>query len=309
MRKMTGILLLLLTSTCGLGIAQDENSATAKQPNAKLTPDLEAIRAGSEAFVAAFNKQDAKAVAALWVEDGEYIDDSGHAFVGREAIEKGYAEFFAATPHAKLEIVIDSLRSLSTDAAIEDGHTFVALTPEGSQVVGKYTAVHVKTGGKWLMASVRDTRIETASARQSIADLEFLIGTWLAEEYGTKSESVCQWVADKSFVQRTYTTTYLDGTQTSGVQMIGWNPEGGNVQSWDFSPDGGHAVGVWSPSEDGWTSEIRGVRGDGTPTASVNLLKRLDDNAYVWQSVGRNVGGIALPDTNEVVLKRQSASH
>ena len=35
--------------------------------------DLAAIRAESRAFVAAFNKRDAKAIAALWTVDGEYV--------------------------------------------------------------------------------------------------------------------------------------------------------------------------------------------------------------------------------------------
>ena len=81
------------------------------------------------------------------------------------------------------------------------------------------------------------------------------------------------------------------------------------MQSWDFSPGGGHAVGVWTPTEDGWMSEIRGYSSDGTPTTSVNLLKRLDDNAYVWQSIQRTAGDVALPDTNEVILKRQPTHH
>ena len=53
---------------------------------------------------------------------------------------------------------------------------------------------------------------------------------------------------------------------------------------------------------------MRGTTGDGTPTTSVNQLRRLDDNAYVWQSVQRTVGGMTLPDTDEVVWKRQPAS-
>jgi hypothetical protein len=61
---------------------------------------------------------------------------------------------------------------------------------------------------------------------------------------------------------------------------------------------------VWSPRAGGWSAEIRGVTGDGTPTAAVNLLTRLDDNAYVWQSVQRTAGETSLPDTDEVVIKR-----
>ncbi len=308
--KMIRMLFVLLTAThANLVLAQETipSGATQEKPSelGTLSPDLEAIRAGSEAFVAAFNAKDAKAVAALWIEDGEYTDDSGRSFVGREAIEKGYAAFFADNTSATIRIEIDSLRSLGSSNAIEDGRSLVEFTPGGSQVLSTYTAVHVKVDGKWLMASVRDFRVATSSAQDSVSDLEFLIGTWVAEEFGNRSESVCRWVAEKSFVERTYTTTFRDGTQTSGVQIIGWNPEAGHLQSWDFSPGGGHAVGVLTPVEDGWRSEVRGYGSDGTPTTSVNLLKRLDENAYVWQSLQRTAGDVALPDTGEVILKRQ----
>ncbi|MHB8971139.1 MAG: hypothetical protein ACYC3X_17355 [Pirellulaceae bacterium] len=38
---------------------------------------------------------------------------------------------------------------------------------------------------------------------------------------------------------------------------------------------------------------------------AINVLTRLDDNAYTWQSVRRTAGGMTLPDTDEVVLKRR----
>ena len=135
-----------------------------------------------------------------------------------------------------------------------------------------------------------------------------MIGTWIAEEHGNKVESVCRWIANKSFVERKYTMTHVDGAKTSGVQIIGWNPQDGHVQSWNFSSDGGHAVGAWSPIQDGWSAEIRGVTGDGIVTTSINTLKRLDDNAYVWQSVQRTAGEVELQDTDEVVLKRHSSN-
>ncbi len=269
--------------------------------------DLAAIRATSQAFVAAFNKGDAKEVAALWTEDGDYIDDAGRSYAGRDAVEKGYAAHFAENPNTQIRIVIDSLRLLSDTAAIEDGRAVVEPPPAGAPAIGKYTVVHVKIGGKWLMSTVRETRLETPSAYRNVADLEWLIGVWTAEEQGAKTESVCRWVANKSFVERTYTVTQADGATASGVQLIGFNPQEGCVQSWNFSSDGGHAVGVWSPRAGGWAAEIRGVTGDGAPTTAVNLLTRLDDNAYVWQSVQRTAGGTPLADTDEVVLKRRPA--
>lgn len=224
--------------------AQEQSSSGSEGVVSQETSDsdLAAIRAESQAFVAAFNKHDAPAIAALWTEDAEYIDDTGRHFVGRDAIEKGYASFFADSPSVTLRVVIDSIRLLSETTAIEDGRAVADPPPGGAPGISKHTAVHTKVDGKWLMGSVRDTWIETPSAYHNVADLEWLIGTWTAEEHGVKTESVCSWLANKSFVERKYTITHVDGTKTSGVQLIGWNPQDGHVQSWNFSPDGGHVV-------------------------------------------------------------------
>ncbi len=216
--------------------------------------------------------------------------------------------FFAENPDVRLRVVIDSLRLLNDLTAIEDGRTMVDPPPLGAPGMGKYTAIHVKVDGKWLISTVRESWIETPSTYKNVADLEWLVGTWVGEQHGAKSESVCRWVANKSFVERKYQVTQTDGTTTSGVQLIGWNPELGRVQSWNFSSDGGHAVGVWSPRENGWSAEMRGTTGAGLPTTAINLLTRLDDNAYVWQSIQRTLDGRPLPDTDEVVLKRRRAA-
>lgn len=279
--------------------------ASAAKQTQQLSPDIVAIQASAESFVTAFNKHDAHAIAALWTEGGEYVDDTGHTSSGRAEIEKSYQEFFAATPDAKIQITIDSVRLLTRDTAIEDGQAAVESASGDSELPTKYTVVHAKVDGKWLMASVRDVVTEVPVALTSAADLEWLIGTWSGEEQGVKTESVCTWVVEGRFIERKYTTTQLDGTKSTGMQLIGWNPQGKHVQSWSFSPEGGHAVGNWTPQQDGWAAQMHGTTGEGILTTSVNQLRRLDDNAYVWQSIQRTAGGIAIPDTEEVVLKRQ----
>ena len=266
--------------------------------------DLAAIRESSKAFVAAFDKGDAKAIAALWTDDGEFTDDSGKTFSGRAAIEKEYAAFFADHPGLKLKLTIDSLKKVSPDTVIEDGRATLDPAPPGPPAVSKYMAIHVRRSGQWRMSTVRDTRIETPSGYRRVEDLEWLIGKWTAEERGAKTESICRWVANKSFVERRFTTTQPGGATTSGVQLIGWYPEAGQMQSWTFNSDGGHAVGVWSPRTGGWSAEVRGVSGDGALTTAVNLLTKLDDGAYTWQSIHRTAGGQPLADTEEVVLRR-----
>lgn len=284
--------------------AQLEPAAQEDEPTTSQSPERAAIQIQSDAFVKAFNDHDAPAMAALWTEDAQFITDSGAVYDGREAIEKAYAQYFANHPDAKIQVVIDAVRQVGEGVAIEDGRAIVSPPPQGAAGVSKYTAVHVKVDGQWRMASVRDSWTEASPTRASTADLEFLIGDWTAEERGVRMHSVFRWVADGNFVARTYTTTQLDGSQTSGLQLIGWNPAEGRMQSWMFSPDGGHAVGHWSVTPTGWVAETRGVTGNGTATSSLNQLSRLDDNAYVWQSIQRTAGGTALPDTGEIVIKR-----
>ena len=298
-RDCKPLLMLALLSTVALSLSGEAVGEDAA---------LSEVRATCETFIAAFNKGDAKAVAELWTEKGEYVDEAGQVYSGREAIEKAYATFFSEHKGAKIEVKIDSLRLVSDGVAIEEGHAEVEPTPAGAPGSTKYVAVHNKVGDNWLMASVRDTFVPKPSNYQSIADLEWLIGTWVAEEHGSKMVSVSRWVADKSFVERKYTTTHHDGTKQSGVQIIGYNPQTKAVQSWNFSPGGGHAVGLWGPIDSGWRATMHGVAGDGTVTTSINVLTRLDDNAYSWKSIERTAGDVALPDSDEVVVKRQTSS-
>lgn len=274
-------------------------------PKVEEDPELTAIRKTVTEFSEAFNSQDAKRVAALWTKDGEYSSGTGELIVGQPAIESDYKAFFESHPNLKIRVQIDSLRLLGSTTAIEDGRTFLEPTLPGAPPFARYTAIHVKEGSTWKMASVRELPVAIPAARRQIADLDWLVGKWVAEEHGSVSESTFEWAADKNFLKRTYTITHHDKTKTSGIQIIGYSPSSGQIQSWSFSSDGSIAIGVWTPEENGWAASVRGITIDGTETFAVNLLTRLDDNAQCWQSIGRRIGDVALPDTPEVILKRQ----
>ena len=309
--RMTCYALLLGIATCSSTYSQ--TPATAPSP-ANASDDkpgsdaiADAIRLEGVAFAAAFNKEDAKAVAAFWTEDGEYIDEGGQAYVGREAIEAFYNAVFAASD-AKLQLMTDSVRTLSDSACLEDGRAIVEPVAGGAAIVSSYTAVHVKVADKWLMASVRESGTVDSTASNDLADLDWLIGDWTAEENGVRSDSKCRWIVNNRFVERSYTTTQVDGTTTTGLQIIGWNPQSNHVQSWNFTADGGHAIGIWSATDGGWLAKVTGTTGSNDSTSAVNVLRRLDDNAYVWQSIDRTVGDTRLPDTDEVVIRRKTSS-
>jgi hypothetical protein len=78
--------------------AQDKAPAAAKADAKDESPDLAAVRKTADEFAKAFNKGDAKAVAAFWTKEGEYVGPDGEVIRGREALEKQYTEFFKTHP-------------------------------------------------------------------------------------------------------------------------------------------------------------------------------------------------------------------
>lgn len=318
--RVGSVFVLIFTSALSVALvfAQDAEPASgkrkgeARRKKAEAVPavaaneseELQAIRQSSQEFVVAFNKGDAKAVAALWTPTGEYVDDSGRVFAGRAAIEGEYARFFKEHPGHKIKLAIDSLKLLSDAAAMEDGRAFLDPEPAGAPAISKYTVVHVKVNGSWLMSSVRDTHVPTPSAYRHLQDFEWLVGSWEAEEHGAKTEVTCRWIANKSYFERSYRVTKGGQVTAAGVQIIGWNPQLGAPQSWLFVSDGGQTTGKWTPRENGWMIESQGMLADGTPTTAVTTFTKLDEDAFAWQSLSRTAGGMSLPDTEEIVLKR-----
>lgn len=300
---------LLIWPLTSLAFAQESPSAKAdkpaKQAASPAADDVAAIRAAAAAFETAFNAGDARAIAALWTEDGDYHDESGTVYRGRSAIAAAYTNFLKANPGLKITIAVDAVRLLSDTAAIEDGRTLLNAHP-GAPGYSRYTAVHVKVDGKWLMSTVRDTHVATPSAYEHLADFEWMVGSWAAESHGTKTAYDCQWIANKSFLERRYTVTHPDQSVTTGVQIIGWDPATRAIQSWNFSSDGGTAVGLWQPHASGYAAELHGTTGEGVRTTAFNVFRKLDDDTFAWQSVQRTVGDQRLPDTEEVIVKRQS---
>jgi uncharacterized protein (TIGR02246 family) len=285
-------------------VATPPRAGTGSATNAAGAAAEQAIRASAAQFVAAFNKHDAKAVAALWAPDGDYLDETGTLSAGREAIEKYYADYFATEHGATIALQVDAIRVLGPDTAVEDGSSAVTATPHAAPTLGRYTVVHVKRDGAWLMASVRELKTESVAAADPLEDLAWMVGKWHAEHLGSEMEIDVRWLANKAFVEATYSQRVGETTTPTATQIIGMNPGTGRIMSWMFSGDRGVATGDWTSTDAGWTIDYQGVRGDGAPTTAVNTLFRQND-ALVWKSTDRVVAGVAVPDTEEVVLKRK----
>jgi uncharacterized protein (TIGR02246 family) len=269
-------------------------------------PDEAAIRATAKAFVEAFNRGDAKSLAALWTANGSLSDETGRVLVGRKAIEAEYAALFKQLGGAKIDVNLQSIQFPAPNVAIEDGTAQAVAKDGGAPAATRYTAFHVREDGKWRMAAVRESSVEIVSNFPRLQALQWLIGKWEAKKDGVAVLSEFRWVANRSFIQREYTTRHDGVVTASGLQIIGFDPQAGRLRSWSFDSSGGHGSGVWSPTPEGWLIESSGQLADGTPTSSKELLIRVpgEESVFGWRSFDRKVGDVELADTAEVVLDR-----
>lgn len=303
---------LLLLFASGTAFAADAakkgagSKAAAEKPDAQA--DEKAIRASADEFVKAFNKADAKAIGAMWAEDGEYTDESGVSFRGREAIEKEYAAMFKAHKGATTSVKIESVRLLGPDVAIEKGVATTMLPGSKESASARYTVVHARRDGKWTMVVGRDAPYVAAADDDYLKDLAFLIGDWKAEGKDQQLTLHYEWMAQKNFIKNTFTLTKDGKSALAGGQIIGWDPKLGQIVSWHFDAQGGFGHDVWQKDGDKWLIGANGILRDGSESSALNTLTRVDDNAFLWKSGGRTLDGVPLPDMPEVKVVRVQQS-
>ena len=286
------------------GAAEAAAEATAVKSSPDRAADEKAIRATADDFVAAFNAADAAAVGALWASDAEYTDESGQSYHGRAAIEKEYADLFKEHRGATMAVTIESIRFLGPDIAVEKGIATVKSAGTDAPVGARYTVVHARRDGKWIMVVGRDAPYVPGSNEDFLKDLEWLIGDWKLEAQDRSLQLHFEWMAQRNFIKNTYAVT-KDGKSTlTGGQIIGWNPKLGHVVSWHFDAEGGFGNDVWTKDGSKWAIEATGVFRNGSESAAVNVLTAVDANSFTWQSLKRTLDGVALPDTGPVKMVR-----
>jgi uncharacterized protein (TIGR02246 family) len=286
--------------------AGEKDSPPAEKKTEKKKADepaaAAAIRKGAAGFVKAFNKGDAKAVAAFWIEDGEYDGPSGETIRGRAAVEKEYAGFFKKYPKAQLELKIDSVRLLGKHNAIQHGQVKVQLAGTSEHAETRYQAIHVLEGGKWLLASVHEW-LPHPSELIGLKDLEWLIGDWQARKDGTELRTSYAWIEDRAFLRCRYTLKKDGKVVAAGMQIIGKNPAGG-LKGWHFDRGGAFGEESWTRDGDHWVIEAVGTQPDGHEATAVHLLTPRGKDAFIWQSVERTVGGMEIPGTPPLKVTR-----
>jgi uncharacterized protein (TIGR02246 family) len=279
-------------------------SGIAQQPDGNAT-DKAAIQKQGAAFVEAFHKGDAKAVAALWVPDGDFIDETGLQLKGRAAIEKALASLFAENKGMKLRIEGTSLRFVTPDVAIEDGTTEVYPPGGGPPSKARYTNILVKKDGTWLLSSVRESAFVPPSNFRHLSGLAWAIGEWAGEtDRGATERLSVAWTDNQNFIKAKFSTTVKKANVGSATQRIGWDPEGKRIRSWIFDESGGFGEGIWTQDGKKWVAKTTHVLHDGTKMMATYVITSVDPDTITLQAKDRSEGGNKLPDTKVITMKR-----
>ncbi len=290
-----GVMVAALTTGRAGIAAQDKGHADA----------MAAIGKQGEAFVEAFHKGDARAVAAFWTPDGDFTDLTGRHLKGRMAIEKAFAGLSAENKGLKVRIDSAALRFVTPEVALEEGTTEVFAPGGGPPSRARFTNVLVKKDGQWLLSSVREAPFVPPSNYRHLRGLEWAIGDWAgaAEEGGVEELSVA-WSDNQNFIKATFTTTIKNVPVGSATQRIGWDPAAKRIRSWVFDETGGFGEGSWVRDGKKWVVKTTSVLPDGKKAAATYVLTPVNADTIALQARDRSEGGDKLPDTKEVKMKR-----
>jgi uncharacterized protein (TIGR02246 family) len=274
------------------------------QIEANRDADEDAIRASVDAFEAAYNVHDAKAIADLFTNDAKIVTEDDDVIEGREAIEQVFAGIFEEEPASQIEVSIASVRFIGSDLAVEAGSTKTIVGPGETPEYGRYTVLHIKREGKWQMALARDTEGEPATKHERLQPLAWLIGDWIDESPDSQVKTTYRWADNQNFILGEFSVRVGRQIAMSGTTRIGWDAMAKQIRSWTFDSEGGFVEGLWSRNGDQWTVKNSGVTDEGEAASATNIITYVSNDRATFQSHDRIRGGESMPDVEEIPIVR-----
>ena len=258
----------------------------------------------------AFNRGDAKGLAACWTTDGEFVGPNSEQIDGRKKIEAAFVDFFAKHPKAKIQLSGVSWRPVASDVALVDLIAVMTPVPEGLEAEPNSTILLVKQDGRWLIGRMHEAVSSEPSHQIHLKNLNWMVGDW-AEE-GTRASGVsvrssCDWTTNGSYLIRKFTAEGTSGVVRAGTEVIGWDPRTHRIRSWIFDADGSFGESVWTHDGARWIIKHTGTLADGNDVSVTYIVTPVGADAVTIQSKDHMVGGEKKPDLPEIKFKRRVA--
>jgi uncharacterized protein (TIGR02246 family) len=290
-------LALVAISLAGIALFNSFANADAQEPGAgQPSPDEQQIRKAVVAFVEQYNAHKVSELAALFAADARMVFADGAEVNGRDQIKQSFEAAFQENPKSAVSVVVDSIRFLTPEVAVEEGST--SMFPDGETLTSRdrYTVLHLKMRGQWQMQSVRIVEEESLSAYGQLAALDWLVGEWIDEGRDEDVVANFHWDENKSFLLEDFKVVSGGEVVLKGTQRIGWDPQAKQIRAWTFDSAGGFGDATWTPAGSDWICKATGVQPNGTSASATRRLTRTAQDRVLWTSTDRLLGAEAMPD-------------
>lgn len=264
----------------------------------------EGVRLATKRVNAAFNSGKADEIAAMFLPQGELVDEEGTVYQGRESIEELLTAFFEAFPGAQSEMAIDVIRPISPQLVMEEGRRTVTGGNEGGTAHHRYLAVRVLADGDWKFASLREFADDPPlTPRDHLEPLGWLVGEWISEGRDAPVKVTFRWSDDNQFLLGEYAIGPETGHALKTTQRIGWDAVAGRVRSWMFDSDGGISEGNWTFMDDSWVIKSVTALPDGLSGSATITITPLGPQRFRMRGTDRIVGGRIVEDFDVEVTR------
>ena len=309
--KATSLAVTAMAMACSVvtaSVAADNSSPDAQkiqQPTVQSSPEYQAAEDQFRKYQQAYDRGDAKALASFYAEDVDYIDQDGVEVKGRGEMEKLFMENFRANPGAKITITLEELKPLTPDVQMNRGVATVTAT-NGATESTRYVAVLLKKGDRWQICQLTQAAAPAPSAYSQLEPLKWLIGNWENKDADQTVETKVEWAGDKHFLVRTFKVR--GEAETDGWEIVGWDPDRQQIRSWIFDSNGVFGESSWAYDGGHWLIRASNVLPDGSRSTAENLLTKVDDNQFTWESQNRALDGESQPPVPKVVVHRTTSA-
>jgi uncharacterized protein (TIGR02246 family) len=290
--------------------AADNSSPGAQkteQPAIQSSPEYQEAEEQFRKYQEAFDRGDANVLASFYAEDVDYVDQDGMEVKGRGEMEKLFMENFRANPGAKIAITIEKVKQLTPDVQVNRGVATVTPT-DGTAESTRYEAVLVRKADRWQISQLTQMAAPAPSASSQLAALKWLIGNWENKDPDQTVESKVEWAGDNNFLVRTLKLRGAEAGETDGWEIVGWDPDRQQIRSWIFDSNGGFGESSWSYDDGHWLIRASNVLSDGSRSTAENVLTKVDDNQFTWESQNRTLDGESQPPPVPKVVVHRATS-
>lgn len=289
---------LMVAATCLL-LAPVSTSFTLGQED----PGVAEIRKATEKLTSAFGAGKSDELAAMFLVNGELIDEEGTVYQGQKEIKELAAAFFEKFPGTQVRNEIDSIRIVGP-VAIQEGKR-VTTAKDGTTSTVRYIGVLSKTDQGWRIASLRDFSDEALpTPGEFLKPLAWLVGDWINEGADARVKIAYRWSEDKNFILGDILVTKNDQIVMKSSQRIGWDALHGSARSWTFDSDGGFAEAMWTQVEDTWIVRSSATMPDGQTGSAMLKIVNEGKGRYVMTGTNRIIGNVLDDDYQITVVKQ-----